>query len=671
HLRRLVIWGGPTITADGLHRLVEVEQLDFLDMRWLDHLDGAARERITTELQKGLPDCKIVWDGNAEQATADDLMDKELAEPPSVPGEYALRFDGVDDYVHIASLVLEEGKPITIEAEAIAETAPESSGAAVANVGGGMLALSAQQWGKGKPYWAVIGWGVDGPDAGKGVSLSSSPDSFAVHRRIHIAGVYDGQAISLFIDGRRENGPMIMARDGQPTEVTGPVTLRKMPLVTGTTLGASDAYQVRKRLPKAHPLAGIIRELRVSSVARYSEDFTPAQRFEPDEHTLALYRFDEAEGDVLVDSSGNGHDGKIVGATWVKEVAPGKYAPYDADRRTAEWVSSRGGRVVLQMSGARQVTVEAGEALPNEPFQLMVVVLDGAEMSDLDLVRLTNLKRLTGLYLTDVPVSDEGLRHIGEIGSLHQLGLGRTRVTDGGMKHVARLRELRHLFLDAITDSAMPHIGELTDLQILGLAGAQVTDSGMQHLARLQKLSAVWLGGCKGVGDDGIAALAHLPELVSLGLDSTSISDIALETIGRMEQLEDLGVSSTTVSDSGVKHLGKLHQLKTLALHGTRVTDEALVTVGQLRSLNKLLLGGAGITDAGLKHLERSAQLAELYLWKTAVTAKGVAELQDVLPDCKIIWDGSADAIPVAEGRAAGDDADAPDPPVAAPRPGR
>ena len=44
-------------------------------------------------------------------------------------------------------------------------------------------------------------------------------------------------------------------------------------------------------------------EVRISNVARYTEDFTPEERFEPDEHTLALYHFDEGEGNVLIDSS--------------------------------------------------------------------------------------------------------------------------------------------------------------------------------------------------------------------------------------------------------------------------------------------------------------------------------------------------------------------------------
>jgi hypothetical protein len=66
---------------------------------------------------------------------------------------------------------------------------------------------------------------------------------------------------------------------------------------------------------------GQIDEVRISSVARYDNDFAPpgpGGRFESDEHTLALYRFDEGAGDLLRDSSGNGHHGKIISAKWVR-----------------------------------------------------------------------------------------------------------------------------------------------------------------------------------------------------------------------------------------------------------------------------------------------------------------------------------------------------------------
>ncbi len=65
-------------------------------------------------------------------------------------------------------------------------------------------------------------------------------------------------------------------------------------------------------------MVGLLGEARVSTVARYDKNFTPQFGFKPDEHTLALYHFDEGEGNVLRDSSGNNHHGKIVGAKWVR-----------------------------------------------------------------------------------------------------------------------------------------------------------------------------------------------------------------------------------------------------------------------------------------------------------------------------------------------------------------
>jgi hypothetical protein len=41
-----------------------------------------------------------------------------------------------------------------------------------------------------------------------------------------------------------------------------------------------------------------VNNVRISSSVLYTEDFTPAFRFEADERTLALYRFDEGSGEA-------------------------------------------------------------------------------------------------------------------------------------------------------------------------------------------------------------------------------------------------------------------------------------------------------------------------------------------------------------------------------------
>ena len=51
---------------------------------------------------------------------------------------------------------------------------------------------------------------------------------------------------------------------------------------------------------------GIVDQVRISNTVRYTTDFTPEGRFEADQHTQGLYRFDEGEGEKLSDDSGHG-----------------------------------------------------------------------------------------------------------------------------------------------------------------------------------------------------------------------------------------------------------------------------------------------------------------------------------------------------------------------------
>jgi hypothetical protein len=53
--------------------------------------------------------------------------------------------------------------------------------------------------------------------------------------------------------------------------------------------------------------------------------------------TLALYHFDEGQGDVLTDSSGNNHPGKIVNAKWVSAAAAGVPEKNEASPTATSW----------------------------------------------------------------------------------------------------------------------------------------------------------------------------------------------------------------------------------------------------------------------------------------------------------------------------------------------
>lgn len=111
----------------------------------------------------------------------------------------------------------------------------------------------------------------------------------------HIAAVLADKKLRLFINGKL-NAETILKTD--PPANT-----------------AQTKYAIGYGKSSFH---GVLSEIRVSSVARYNNDFTPAARHEPDTDTMALYHCDEGEGDVLTDSSGHERHGTIKGATWSK-----------------------------------------------------------------------------------------------------------------------------------------------------------------------------------------------------------------------------------------------------------------------------------------------------------------------------------------------------------------
>jgi hypothetical protein len=120
----------------------------------------------------------------------------------------------------------------------------------------------------------------------------------------HVAVTYDGTLSQGWIDGQEAPA----GTDANSVD-----------------LGPSDApFQVGRRLCcGTTPFLGIIDEVRISDIVRYTTDFAlPTSEFDPDDNTRLLWHFNEGSGTAVADASSNGNNGELEGAPEWTDGAP-------------------------------------------------------------------------------------------------------------------------------------------------------------------------------------------------------------------------------------------------------------------------------------------------------------------------------------------------------------
>ena len=223
---------------------------------------------LTPELRVPLPDATVPLT----------VFPSEI-EASGVSKNQVLNLDGNDDYLAIPSRVLglPQG-PFTIEAWVRPGTVEGNQGL--------LCKTESSDYGVftdgGKPTFLVhLGGGYVSAEA-EGPMLQEG----VWH---HIAGVYDGGAVRLYVDGS-----LVAA-----TPATGERKTNDLPFVIG---GDVNSEGLGARLMK-----GMLDEVRVSSIARYSgERFERPARHVADEDTVLLLHMETALGPWVRDASGRG-----------------------------------------------------------------------------------------------------------------------------------------------------------------------------------------------------------------------------------------------------------------------------------------------------------------------------------------------------------------------------
>ena len=231
---------------------------------------------------------KVLDNGTAWLAQAEGLSYRL---PCGTNGQCALQFDGRQNSVSLGSLFGAVPSAITIEMW-VKGAAPTKAGNYLFSMADLANSLSIDGTGQ------LVG----GVATDAGTRLQTVPGNILDGNWHHVALVWDGARQRLYVDGVKK----------VTTSIGG--SLKISPAYLGAPAGAG-------------PLTGSIDEVRLSQIARYTDNFLPACGWTTDANTVALWHLNEGRGTTVTDSSGYGHNGTLHGApapTWMDGVTCGK-----------------------------------------------------------------------------------------------------------------------------------------------------------------------------------------------------------------------------------------------------------------------------------------------------------------------------------------------------------
>ncbi len=414
---------------------------------------------------------------NSVEATSPGSTGSASAHPPVVaPRRSALEFDGVDDFVDLPRFSEEES--YTIEAICTPYRYAHSQ---VVSSRGFYLGMSSE-----KDIWQLTGRGGSNTNY---VHITS-PEPIRIGQQVTLAGVHDGKNLSLFIDGK----PVGRQPAGRP----GP------------------AFRIGSQLARSgNHFSGTIEAVRISRGARYDRDYSIAEPWQSDESTIAVYHFDEGQGDVLKDSSGNDHHGRIVGAKWVQGNGVSASPP-----NAEPVVNSDKVRWPLKPSNPEDIAWL-------QEFGVIQTLRSGPQKESR--LRPDNKPPAGAATIVGImfPVHNAKFK---------------PELTDGALKRLATLVDLESLAIRDIfqktsaTHAGLQQLTSLVHLRRLALLSCFPVDFDPEFFEAFQDLEYLTLANAKGLSWG--QSVARLPSLRELVLHNSSLED--LESMGLPPKLSSL-----------------------------------------------------------------------------------------------------------------------------------
>jgi hypothetical protein len=193
-------------------------------------------------------------------------------------------------------------KPVEIDASNPATGSPAGWTSLISATDGGSIGLDSI-----RRRWSIELYtaGIPGAEWIDNYASASARTEVALGKWQHVAGVWDGKELRLYLDGELHD-----TRGG----VHYCSTIAFSPLFLGAD-PSNLAYGAEVAEGYLH---GRLRDARISQAVEYTDSFAPPERLEKTPGTIGLYDFTIDTGHYAIDRSGHGNHGIIMGAKYAK-----------------------------------------------------------------------------------------------------------------------------------------------------------------------------------------------------------------------------------------------------------------------------------------------------------------------------------------------------------------
>lgn len=242
------------------------------------------------------------------------------------------------------------------------------------------------------------------------------------------------------------------------------------------------------------------------------------------------------------------------------------------------------------------------------------------------------------LGLKSCPITEDAFEHIAQMKDLERAEFHSLKAAANVLARIP-VAKLLHLELNNMKHLS-GSLGFLTRFDRLERVffgyWDGLSEDDVKVLAQMKSLQKVSVPGMR---DETIARLSTIPRLTEIGISPYYGTGKNLSVLALLKGLRRLELNGTTtkITDEGLAALASLPQLEDLDFNSAPlITDAGLAEVAKLTKLLKLNLKATKITDTGLEPLKSLRKLETLDLTGTQVTPAGAAAIQKALPKCKV-----------------------------------